>query len=502
MSEYISVRTQKVGFSPVVVPVLEGSLEIEQSVKNKCTMRFDTIMDSIDDFEIGQHIYADIKSHETGDTVLEYIFLGLITDIDISVLVIGGELKATISAIDYSVVYDNIIISETYENYLGTNIFVDIYNKYLIPEYPTWSYCKYSTTIIKKAVFNYISVSEAFDYLCNELGYFWNISTSGWLSFHQNNELYTSNINKENIYDVRISKTLENYRNRQYIKGGYDTTTLQVEQPTPQPDGVSTNFFVRYPFAKVPTIKINSGGGFVTVTSASVGIDGIDTGKWFYWNKGKNYISQDVAVLPTLTTQSVQVDYYGLVKILVQTDNTDSQSEMKEVQYYSSGIYSKIEEIASIETRDEAINYANGLLYQYRYMPEEIEIVTNCRRPVGHMVNVSYTGLISNQLYFIESRNISYNSVNNIIYKYKLLNNQSRGNWTDFFRKIQLKSNDLLINDDTQLIKLQHMSEDTRYSGLYNFITTSPLYVDDTTILSDLLTVGGTLITAEDLPDL
>ena len=240
---------------------------------------------------------------------------------------------------------------------------------------------------------------------------------------------------------------------------------------------------------------------FYTVSSTSVGIDGIDSGKWFYWNKGKNYISQDTAVLPTLTTQSISISYYGLIKILVQCDNTDAQSEMKDIQYYSTGIYSKIEEVASIEDREEAVNYANGLLYQYRYMPETIEIMTNCRRDVGNMVNIIYPELTNEQLYFIESRKITFSN-NTIYYNYKLLNGESKGNWTEFFRKLQLKSNDMLINEDTQLIKVQHMTEEIKFGANYGIVATTPLYVNTTTILDTTTILGGTVMSTEVLYDL
>jgi hypothetical protein len=229
--------------------------------------------------------------------------------------------------------------------------------------------------------------------------------------------------------------------------------------------------------------------------------DGIDSGKWFYWNKGKNYISQDTAVLPTLTTQSISISYYGLIKILVQCDNTDAQSEMKDIQYYSTGIYSKIEEVASIEDREEAVNYANGLLYQYRYMPETIEIMTNCRRDVGNMVNIIYPELTNEQLYFIESRKITFSN-NTIYYNYKLLNGESKGNWTEFFRKLQLKSNDMLINEDTQLIKVQHMTEEIKFGANYGIVATTPLYVNTTTILDTTTILGGTVMSTEVLYDL
>jgi hypothetical protein len=476
------------------ISVLDG-VTIDESVKNKTTLNFKTIVTSKDTYEIGNHIYC---RDETTPGYEIYIFVGLITDIDISLTCPGGSLIADITCIDYSIVLDNIIIAEEYEEELLYNIVADIYNKYLIDEYPGMGTMPNDYDTIKKAVFSYISISEAFDYLCAETAYNWRINTSAWINFFYRDDYTCLDMNMSNIYDIQIKKTLENYRNRQYLKGGFDTTSLITrEMPTPKPDSTSKAYFTRYPLAKVPTILIDN----TTVSAASVGIEGIDVDKWFYWSKGSTQINHNTAMATTLTSaQTLSITYYGMIKILIMADNVDGQTEMKENQHYSSGIYSKIEEVASIETRDEAINYANGRLYQYNQMPESISIKANCYRHVGELININYTGLTDDQLYFIESRQITYNN-KTFFYDYNVLNGESLSNWTEFFRKIQLKSNDMLINEDTLLIKLQQQAEFIDVCNEYDIMRTTPLYLSDSLLLSDSLVLGGSVVQSEILYD-
>jgi hypothetical protein len=447
--------------SPVEKSVLNG-ININESVKNKSTCNFSIITTSKNQYEIGN--FVKIVDETTADNYIN-LFVGIITDINIRAYSIGGDLIASISCIDFSTVLDNIIVSEVYENETLHDIIADLGYKYLYSyndEYIDYYSCQPGGEPIIKAVFDYISFSDVLNYLCDETANNWIINITRWQHitdtvlhiFPRENDTCLD-INKENIYDIEVSKTLEDYRNRQYLKAGYDTTDTQTREIlTPKPDGNSKAFFARYPVAKVPTILVDN----VTVSSASVGIDGVDEDKWYYWSKGSQQINQSSMATTLTSAQTISMTYQGLIKILIQADNTDGQDSTKANMYNSSGIFTKITEVAAIEEREEAVNYANGLLYKYRNMPEKITVRTNCYRHVGELVNINYPEILDDDLYFIESRNITYDS-KYFYYEYNVLNGESLGNWTEFFRNIQKKSNDMLINQDVLLIKLQQQAE-------------------------------------------
>jgi hypothetical protein len=281
---------------------------------------------------------------------------------------------------------------------------------------------------------------------------------------------------------------METYRNQQYVRAGYDTTDLQIREIlTPKPDSTSKAFFSRYPVAKVPTILIDN----TTVSAASVGIEGIDEDKLFYWSKGSTQINHNTAVGTTITSaQTLSMTYYGLIKILIQADNVDGQDEMKSNMYDSQGLFSNIIEVSAIEEREEAVSYANGLLYKYNSIPESITVKTNCYRNIGELVQINYADLLDDDLYFIESMDIEYYA-KTFWYTYKILNGESLGNWTEFFRSIEKKSNDMLINEDVQLIKLQQQAEFIDVCNEYGIVVgLDSGYYLDTTFILDTATLG------------
>lgn len=488
---YIKTESDSV---PVEKSVLDG-ISIDESVKNRATCNFSVITSSINEYEIGNYV---LIIDDTTPVDFYNLFVGFITDINIKPLVIGGQLKADISCIDLSIICDNIIVCETYENKTLKYIVADLVYKYLYlyqKEAINWYACPDGGEPIVKAVFNYITLTDVFNYLADETVCNWRIvpfwtNYDGLLEFSYRDNNTTLDIEKSNIFDIEVSKTLENYRNRQFLKAGYDTTDVQTREiPTPKPDSNSKAFFVRYPVAKVPTILIDG----ATVSSASVGIEGIDENKWFYWSKGSSQINQDTAVSTTLTSaQTLSITYQGLIKILIQADNADGQESTKANMYDSSGIFSKITEVGAIETREEAVNYANGMLYKYRYMPQKITLITNCFRKVGQLVKINYPEILDDDLYFIESLKMTYTG-KYLRYTYNVLNGESLGNWTEFFKNIQKKSNDMLINEDVLLIKLQQQAEFIDMCNEYDILVTIPARVGTFKVGETL----GTVVTNE-----
>jgi hypothetical protein len=482
---YIKTASDSV---PIVKSVLDGII-ISESVKNKATCEFSVVTSSKNEYEIGN--FVKLMDYTTVGNEFN-LFIGIAVDIKVRPLVIGGELIATISCVDLSIIYDNILIAETYENMTLRDIAYDILSKYTINEYINWLRTPaFATDLIIKAVFNYISISDAFNYLCDELAVNFKIGIDaydGYAHFFYRDQSTTLDIDKSNIFDIEVSKTLETYRNQQYVKAGYDTTDLQSREIlTPKPDGASKAFFTRYPIAKVPTILIDN----TTVSAVSVGIEGVDTDKLFYWSKGSTQINHNTAVGTTLTSaKTLSMTYYGLIRILIQADNVEGQDECKTNMYDTQGIFSNIVEVSAIEERAEAIAYANGLLYKYNKMPESITIKTNCFRQVGELVQVNYPEILDDDLYFIEAMDIDYYA-KTFWYSYKILNGESLGNWTEFFRTIEKKSSDMLINEDVQLIKLQQQAEFYDVCSEYDIVVglDAGWYLDTTFIL-DIATLG------------
>lgn len=480
------ISTVTVLIKDIEKSILVDTLNIQSSVSNRTDCNFDMIVDSKEDIKLGNHVDIFAWSNQIEQL---YLFAGRIKNIKIKPVTIGGELIANINATDYNHVLDRILVSEEYVNKSIYYIVNDIYEKYLIDEWVAIYTYPGTDAIIEKAVFSYISIADCFKYLCDETAYNYIVAVDGWIDFFYRDDLTTQDIELSHIIDIDIEYNLDGYRNRQYVKGGYDETTVTNEVLTPQPDGNTTTFFSRYPVGTIPTVKVNS----VTVSDSSVGIDGIDSDKWFYWNKNVNKLSQNVELLPTLSSGTVSMDYKGLVKILIESDNVEGQTEMADNEtsesVWGSGVYTDIEEVTSIQTRNEAINYANGLLYKYNKIPEVINLKTWCHRNLGRTVFVNYPQLTDDQLMFIEGVT-TYLEGGRLRFNYKLLNGESLGNWTEFFRKVYKQGQDMLINDDLSLIKLQQQSENWDICSEYDISIFDLVYISNTTYVSEYLTLN------------
>lgn len=466
--------------------ILYDTLNIQSSVSNRSTCNFDMIINNKDDIKVGNPV--DVFGF-LNPTIEAYLFSGRVKNIKIKPAVIGGELIASINCIDYNLVLDRILVSEEYENKSINYIVTDIYNKYLLNEWVAIYTYPSTGVIIEKAVFSYITISDCFKYLCDETSYNYTISSDGWIDFFYRDDLNTEDMELSHILDIDLELDTDDYRNRQFIKGGYDEVVITNEVLTPKPDGNTTTFFSRYPVGTVPTVRVDG----TTISSASVGIDGVDTGKWFYWNKDVNKLSQNTQLIGTLSSGTVSMNYKGLVKIMVQADNLAGQTEMSGNETSSTvvgtGIYSDIQEVGSIQTRNEAINYANGLLYKYNKIPEVVNIKSWVYRLFGRTIFVNYPNLTDDQILFIESVTITLEQ-GRLRYNYKMLNGESLGNWTEFFRKVYKQSQDMLINEDITLIKLQSQPESWDVCSESWFETYTPLYVSELTNISESQTLG------------
>lgn len=138
---------------------------------------------------------------------------------------------------------------------------------------------------------NYETCANCLDALAQAATFFWQIDANKVLWFAAPGTLLAPwaavipgiDILRDN---VTLERTNPLYRNRQYVLGGTDQTTQQVE--TRRGDGNTAAFTMSYALSTQPTITLNG-------AAQTVGIGGVDPAgtKQWYWNKGSNVIAQD-----------------------------------------------------------------------------------------------------------------------------------------------------------------------------------------------------------------
>jgi hypothetical protein len=207
--------------------------------------------------------------------------------------------------------------------------------------------------------------------------YWWNINNSGAVTFQPRNAanspwiLQSADILIGTLPTVEYSGDL--YRNQQVLKGVVQNSVFTQSFVG---DGQSKTWNVANPVSGVPTILLNS-------QQQSVGIQGTDTGKAFYYQLNSTSITQDNGGTTLRKGVDVlSVAYLGAFGIDFELDNTGqfsntiSQAQMAATDN-TTGIVSAITDVSSQNMDvNAATTYANQLLQRYGSIARTITFST------------------------------------------------------------------------------------------------------------------------------
>jgi hypothetical protein len=457
--------------SGVTSSILASTLQISNELNARSICNF--TIDTNTNISCGQEVIIT-------DNAIR-IFGGNIDSIKKTSIFAGSPLvRNQVSCTDYNQYADRLRVAKTYEDKTAFYIFNDIVENYLTIEGVTTNTMQIGPTL-KKVVFNRKTINECFNYLKDATQINWNINYYKQLNTFFRDENISTPLTNFDMLEIDVEETREQYRNRQFIRAGQDETNPIIgELPSPKPDGNTKTFILRYPIAKKPIILINS----TTVSNTDIGINGLETGKKWYYNKNERIIVQDNAETTLSISDILTVNYTGLVKIIVQAENSVGQTERAAIEL-NTGIYEEIEDIASIDNRTSALEYANGLLQKYANITQILNIRTRKFYEAGQIINISNLNLNINSNYLIQNVQIS-NNQGYMFYDLKCLSGESLGSWVDFFKKLKKDSIDFTINEDEVLIILQTFSESIFANGNINIKNFNVLYTSDTLYPSDV----------------
>ncbi len=230
------------------------------------------------------------------------------------------------------------------------------------------------------------SCAQAFDDLATQSTspnpYLWYIDQNKKLNFRQNRAsaapfyVWTNSHLLWSHSPVVVSRPDMLYRNRQTVDGGFDVTSAITETRTG--DGFTQAWTMTYPLAGVPTITQTNPAASLTSAAASVGVQGVDTGKDFYYAQGSNVISQDLSETPPAATDILSCTYIGQIPVRVTLDNVDAslypgtvgQTQLAAIDG-TTGIVEAYVSIPGLSKAD-ATAHAQGLLQQYGYLGRSI----------------------------------------------------------------------------------------------------------------------------------
>lgn len=158
---------------------------------------------------------------------------------------------------------------------------------------------------------------------------------------------------------VQVTSSADLFRSQQIVTNVTGTVTPPVEVKTS--DGSTTSWTMGYPLYSAPVVTING-------NSATVGVQGIDNNRQFYWQPHSASISYDSS-LPKLPTGTVLTfTYVGESTVNVVINNSASQTAQAALEG-NSGIVAEIESALRTATNGmtttQATTFGTGLLSRY-----------------------------------------------------------------------------------------------------------------------------------------
>jgi len=364
----------------------------------------------------------------------------------------GLRLLHDVVCMDNHYLADKRLVVKSYIDKTLEFIVEDILTDYLIPEGVAEGLIQ-TGPIIGEAIFNYVSVAEAFDALKEYSGYIWFIDNSKDLYF-VDRTTYTAPWDLDNSTyrpikgSVHLNTGNTMYRNQQYIRGGTGLTALQTEDQIG--DANVQSFAMGYPVSQEPTITEDA-------APKTVGIKGIDTGKDYYWNKGDNIVTATVAPGNGVV---VQVQYYGEYPLIVLAKNVAAQAARAAIEGSGTGIVENILTEMQHDTADAMRESAKAKLVQYCQDAEKFIYQTHyAGLEPGQIQAITFApfGFAAHDM-LITSVTVTANG-DLILYDIECITGPVMGSWTKFFASLITRQDRAIRLGEGKLLVLLHQAE-------------------------------------------
>lgn len=174
------------------------------------------------------------------------------------------------------------------------------------------------------------------------------------------------------------------YANVVTVKADQYATPGLIE--TLEGDGFATSLQLAHPLAASPTIVLWTGSP-LTSTPQTVGIDGVDTEKNWYWNLGSNTLRQSTEASPPSSVLNpgdfLEVSYTGITSTYVTVRNEAAIAARAYIEG-GSGIYHKFIELNRLASHADIEATAQAELDKWSPVPEYLTVPTRQYLPGVH----------------------------------------------------------------------------------------------------------------------
>ena len=410
------------------------SLSIKEDLNSRGTASF-ILEDPLNEITAAPGESLEIRKNTLSPYSSALIFAGTIDVVDEKwpTMDITSPFKEIrIRGIDNNALASRFLVARRYPaGSLPGEIAEDIRDRYLSSEGVTAGNIENGEITLGQVDFNFESVADALNELAELVGFIWFIDHDRKLYFQARDTTSASFGYSDTSLPIRSLKrkqSRQGYRNRQYLRAGRD---IQLNANTEDfiGDGERRSFTVGLPVGEEPTVTVDG-------ASQTIGVNGIASGKDWYWQKGSNTLEQDKDGDVLATDEILRVVYRGLLAIIVQADDSTQQEERAGIEG-GSGIYERIEDDEKLESGDFALSRASGMLERYGAIKEIVSISTDAgalRAGQVQTIELTREGLAGE--YLIQSLSAVDRGDGELRYNYKCVDGAQFGGWVDFFTKL------------------------------------------------------------------
>ena len=410
--------------------VLQNTLNIEKQLREQKTCSFNFLKKNRP-FPILRK-FMPVEIYDENDNIK---FRGYInkpkevrTGVDIQ--------EYNISAVGAEYLTSKRVIARAYENQNVEDIVFDIWENFLQEEGVTVGQID-SGVIIKQESFNYVKANEALKRLADRVNYYFYVSNNKELYFVRKDTFHSPHeVNYENIIgDIEVDRSQDNYRNIQIFTGCKEVTQDITEEITG--DGDKRTFTLKYPVAKEPLIEVRRGEGGV-YEPQTVGVNGLQDNRQFYWTYNSNTITQDAEEDVLGDCCSVKITYKGLYNIVVRATDFDEVYKKASIDN-SSGKIEYVEE-ANYEGFENALQAGYQLLDRNKQDTVIIKFLTLNEYKVGQLAIANFVEKnIENEEFLITRVNMFMQN-KTLFYEVEAAQGPGDESWAEFFVKDKEKS--------------------------------------------------------------
>ena len=430
-----------------------GSLRITDELNTRNTCGF-TLIDEAGTY---RPIVGQVVSITNGGVT---IFGGTIDSVKEREIPGNIANRFEVTCVDYNQIVDRHRVAREYLADTIGDIVVDIVTQDLAGEGITvQGSVAGSGPTITRILFNYATVAEAFNELAQLIGYYWNIGYDKVLSFTDRAtnaapfDLTDSN-EKFLAGSMLVETTRAQYRNRQYLRAGYERTNSRTEDFAGE--SAKRSFTLIFPVALEPSVTVDTGGGPVAKT---IGIRGIDTGKDWYYQKNDQIISQDDGGTVLAPGDRLHVTYQGLYPLSIMAQDDLEIAGRVSVEG-GTGVYEDIENEPNIDGGDLAYDKAMGILQRYGVIPRIVTYETDSSGLAsGQLQSINITRHNIDAYYLIDKVDTRDVDGINIRYAIRAVSGESLGSWYEFFRKMAAAGKQWIVRENEVLVLIRRFSD-------------------------------------------